>query len=204
MPELPRSTAGSITMLLQQVRSGERDAVQPLFEHYFSRLTALAHSCLPNRFQRITDGEDLAVEVLTAFFEAAGSGSLPELHSREDLWRVLAKRLRQRAANLIRNQSTQKEGEGRVRGESVFLMTPGETAEGGLQAVSDPRMDALLLELHSELIEQLNDALLREIAGLLLEGHSVDEIAGLLNRSRATIYRKLDLIREAWLSSRNA
>lgn len=200
MPQPPASNAGSITLLLQQIRCGERDAIQPLFDHYFSRLTALAGTCLPNRFRRVTDGEDLAVEVLASFFDAAGSGSLPELHSREDIWRVLAKRLRQRAANEVRNQSTQKEGAGKVRGESVFLMTPGETGTGGLEACTDPRVD-VLQQLHNELLEQLDDAVLKEIATLLLEGHSIEEIATLLNRSRATVYRKLDLIREAWVSS---
>lgn len=197
------STAGSITVLLQKIRSGEQDAIQPLFDYYFSRLATLAGTCLPNRFRRVTDGEDLAVEVLASFFQAAGSGGLPELRSREDIWRLLAKRLRQRAANEVRNQSTQKEGDGRVRGESVFLAAPGESGTGGLEACSDPRMDRLLQELHSELLERLDDALLKEIATLLLEGHSIDEIAVMLHRSRATIYRKLDLIREAWLSSRS-
>lgn len=60
-------------------------------------------------------------------------------------------------------------------------------------------MDAVLQELHEHLLERLDDPLLQNIAELLLQGHSVDDIAATLNRSRATIYRKLELIREAWL-----
>ncbi|MFM8474249.1 MAG: ECF-type sigma factor, partial [Planctomycetaceae bacterium] len=71
--------AGSVTILLQRIRRGQQDAVQPLFELYFKRLAALGKTLLPERFQRVTDGEDLALEVLTAFFAAAGNGTLPEL-----------------------------------------------------------------------------------------------------------------------------
>jgi DNA-directed RNA polymerase specialized sigma24 family protein len=197
------SISGSVTILLQQIRRGDQDAIQPLFEVYFTRLAALGKSLLPDRFRRITDGEDLALEVLTTFFEAVGEGALPELQSREDIWRMLARRIQQRAANEIRNQSTQKAGEAKVRGESVFLISPESAGEHGLQNLADRRMDDVLHELHRELTEQLDDPLLQQIASLLLAGHSVDEIAQQLGRSRATIYRKLDIIREAWLVIRS-
>lgn len=196
---LPEAIAGSVTILLQQIRRGEQDAVQPLFELYFGRLAALGRALLPERFQRMADGEDLALEVLTAFFAAAGSGLLPELKTRSDIWRMLARRLQQRAANEIRRQTSQKAGEGRVRGESVFIPAGGTAESGGLDEAADHRMDALLQELHRDLVERLEDPLLQNIAILLLEGHSVDEIAATLNRSRATVYRKLDLIRAEWL-----
>jgi DNA-directed RNA polymerase specialized sigma24 family protein len=192
--------AGSVTILLQQIRRGQQDAVQPLFELYFRRLAALGKTLLPDRFRRVTDGEDLALEVLAAFFAAAGSGTLPELQTRSDIWRVLARRLQQRAASEIRRQTTQKAGDGRVRGESVFLSSSGLDPAAGLDQTEDHRLDAALEELHHDLIERLEDTLLQNIASLLLEGHSVDEIAARLERSRATIYRKLELIREAWLN----
>lgn len=88
--------AGSVTILLQRIRRGQQDSVQPLFELYFKRLAALGKVLLPERFQRVTDGEDLALEVLTAFFAAASNGTLPELQTRSDIWRVLARRLQQR------------------------------------------------------------------------------------------------------------
>lgn len=198
-PETPAAIAGSVTILLQQIRCGEQDAIQPLFELYFGRLAALGRSLLPERFQRVADGEDLALEVLTAFFAAAGSGTLPELQTRGDVWRMLARRLQQRAANEIRRHSTQKAGDGLVRGESVFIAAPGNNQLGGLDQARDHRMDALLHELNRDLVERLDDALLQDIARLLLEGHSVDDIAAKLDRSRATVYRKLDLIRAAWL-----
>jgi DNA-directed RNA polymerase specialized sigma24 family protein len=195
----PEAIAGSVTILLQQIRRGEQDAIQPLFELYFGRLAALGRALLPERFQRVADGEDLALEVLTAFFEAAGSGTLPELQTRGDVWRMLARRLQQRAANEIRRHSTQKAGDGRVRGESVFIASSENAQSGGLDQARDHRMDALLHELHCDLVERLDNALLQDVARLLLEGHSVDDIAAMLDRSRATIYRKLELIRAAWL-----
>ncbi|MFM8475038.1 MAG: ECF-type sigma factor, partial [Planctomycetaceae bacterium] len=122
-----------------------------------------------------------------------------ELQTRSDIWRVLSRRLQQRAASEVRRQKTQKAGDGQVRGESVFIPSSGIEQSGGLDQQADPRMDAALQELHDHLFERLDDPLLQNIAELLLEGHSVDEIAARLNRSRATIYRKLELIREAWL-----
>ncbi|MFM7057825.1 MAG: ECF-type sigma factor [Planctomycetota bacterium] len=198
-PDSSTAIAGSVTILLQQIRRGQQDAVQPLFDLYFGRLAALGKTLLPERFRRVSDGEDLALEVLAAFFAAADSGSLPELKTRSDLWRVLARRLQQRAASEIRRQTTQKAGDGRVRGESVFIASSELDPGSGLDQTADYRLDDALRELHQELIERLDDPLLRNIATLLLEGHTVDDIAARLDRSRATIYRKLELIREAWL-----
>ncbi len=191
------SVAGSVTMLLKQLSQGSPDVLQDIFKIYFLRLAALGRRLLPNKFQRASDGEDLAAEVLAAFFDSAITGRLPELKSRHDVWRMLARRLQQRAGNELRRQTAQKENSGNVRGESVFHEQFGDPHAAGLSQISDHRLQALT-EMHAELLERLKDPLLQQIARMLLEGYTIDDIAAQSGRSRATVYRKLDLIREYW------
>lgn len=191
------SDAGSVTMLLKQLPHGSPDVLQDLFKIYFVRLSALGRKLLPEKFQRVRDGEDLAAEVLAAFFDSATMGRLPEFKSRHDVWRMLARRLQQRAGNELRRQTTQKENSGTVRGESVFREQFGDLHAAGFNQISDHRLQALN-DMHGELLERLTDPLLHQIARMLLEGHTIDEIAAQSGRSRATVYRKLDLIREHW------
>lgn len=191
------SDAGSVTMLLKQLHQGNPDVLQDIFKIYFVRLSALGRRLLPDKFQRVSDGEDLAAEVLAAFFESAATGRLPELKSRHDVWRMLARRLQQRAGNELRRRTTQQENSGNVRGESVFHEQFGNPNAAGFSQISDHRIQALH-EMHEELLERLKDPLLQQVARWLLEGYTIDEIAAQSERSRATVYRKLDLIREYW------
>jgi DNA-directed RNA polymerase specialized sigma24 family protein len=48
------------------------------------------------------------------------------------------------------------------------------------------------------LLEKLNDASLRRVATLKVDGYKNEEIAELMNCSRATVCRRLSTIRELW------
>lgn len=196
-PNDQSSVHGSVTLLVKQLRHGHPDVMHDLFEVYFSRLVALAGTLLPNHQRRVADEEDLAMQVLASFLMDASAGRMPDLRSRQDVWRLLAKRITQRAAGHHRDQTRQKRGGGHVAGESAFRLPDGGWDPAGIAQVAEKNVDELG-RIHSELLECLPSEELREIASLVLQGHSVRQISSRIKRSQATVYRKLTLIKDAW------
>lgn len=196
-----RLESGQITQWIARLQSGDDAVVADIFRVYFQRLSRLGARYLPDRFQRVMDGEDLAAEVLQQFLQRASEGGLPPLQSRHDVWRLLCVRLKQRASNEIRRRTTLRENQGRVRGESLFDLGNGEVSDG-LAGTPDDDDTALLAELHGGLMETLKqEPILQQTAELLLQGEPPDEAAVTMNCSRATVYRRLRRIRDLWAAS---
>jgi DNA-directed RNA polymerase specialized sigma24 family protein len=191
--------AGSVTILIQEMWAGDRDVSQEIFDLFFQRLAMLGDRILDARERRTVDGEDLASTVLCALFDDVRKGKVPEIKTRNDLWRMLKKRIEQRAKNVYRDQTRQKRGGGRVRGESVFFTTDGDWDVNGIGNVEDKSVEVgnILLQ---EVLEELGDAKLQSIAKLLLEGYSVSEIADnkLVDgvNSRRSVSCKVRIIRD--------
>jgi DNA-directed RNA polymerase specialized sigma24 family protein len=186
---------GSITALLKKLPTGNPDVVHEVFHVYFNRLAGLARRLIQERGgARLADEEDLASIVLTAFLRDATAGDLGELRSRHDVWRMLAKRLRLRASNLVRDDYRKKRAE---VGESVFRKIDGGWDPNGIAEHAGRNLDDLR-HFYDEILAELDCETQREIAKLLLEGLSVDEISVQLKKSPATIYRKIELIKKAW------
>lgn len=203
------SISGSVTLLLKQLKSGDASATNELFQVYFSRLAGLARTFLPPHRRRTADEEDLAIQVMASFFEDATGAQMPELRSRHDVWRMLARRLQQRASNQRRDDARQKRGGGMVGGESVFMQKDGAWDPNGIHQVAkkeDCATEEQLVELerlNSQLIDNLDDPVLKDIAVRILQGETPEQIAISIGRSRATIYRKMERIREAWVKAQD-
>jgi DNA-binding CsgD family transcriptional regulator len=189
------SHSGSITKLLRQLPSKDEQVVQDVFNFYFSGLVRRAKSLLTSMGGvKTADEEDLAILVITAFLSDATEGELGDLRSRHDVWRMLSKRIRLRAINMVRDERRSKKNE---VGESVFIAPNGALAQDGIAQHPGRNIEDLRL-FHSELVDMLSDPVEREIAALLLEGKEVIEIVEQLGKSPATVYRKLRGIRESW------
>lgn len=197
---LDSSEHGTITQFLRQLSSGNELVVQQVFDFYFRRLAVKAREHLKKLGgTKLADEEDLASLVMSAFLRDVTAGELGELRSRHDVWRMLSKRLRQRAINLVRDDKRLRKQE---VGESVFRDSTGAPEPNGLQ--NQPGRDINGIEmLHSELLSQLTDSIEVQIASLLFEGYSVMEISERTNKSPATIYRKINRIKEIWHGSDN-
>jgi DNA-directed RNA polymerase specialized sigma24 family protein len=202
--------AGAITLELRRVRSGDHPITRKLFELWFDRLSRLGRRLLTPCELRVIDGEDLALEVLSAFFFSLEEGFVDQhgnpipIHSRLDVWKMLASRLRQRASNVRRDQRTVSRGAGNVRGESAFHSKDDLNRGRGIENVPDHRLDDFEQEIrlmHEELTCAFQPGELRDIAELTLEGNSPAEIAQQLGISPSKVYRKLSLIHSHWASS---
>ncbi|MBI1915085.1 MAG: hypothetical protein HYS12_10160 [Planctomycetes bacterium] len=79
------SSAGDVTRWLQQLKAGDHDAVQPLWERYFRRLVGLARDRLRKLPRRTADEEDVALSAFDSFCRRAEEGRFPRLDDRDGL-----------------------------------------------------------------------------------------------------------------------
>lgn len=192
---------GSITRWIQDLHAGdEQDAQQQLFQRYFQRLVALARVRLKHAPRRMEDEEDVAVNALNSYFAGVRKDRFPLVSDRTSLWPLLAKITACKAINQRNRQLTQKRGGGKVRGESVFS-SPDESEGRALDFADHDPTPALSVEMSEQckqLMDALEDDLLKDIASQKLEGYTNTEIADKLGVVERTVERKLKRIRSIW------
>ena len=196
-------TSRSVSLWIDQLKAGDREATEKLWGRYFQRLMGLARKRLENRPRLGADAEDVALSAFDSFFRGAEEGRFPQLNDRDELWHLLVTITARKAQRLIRDQSRQKRGGGALLGESAIFL-PDETGreQGGFDqafsAAPSPEFVAQLTEEYLWLFDHLHDSDLRTIATLKMEGHTIDEMSVKLGSAPATIERKLKVIRAVW------
>ncbi|XZE55096.1 sigma-70 family RNA polymerase sigma factor [Planctomycetaceae bacterium SH139] len=192
------NTEGSVTYYMNQLREGNRDATEELWQRFYSRLVRLAHNRMKAKFRRVTSEEDVATIAIAECFKSLEEGRFPDLEGRGDLWALLALITERRALNEIRRQTSQKAGGGKVHGESIFLKAD-ETHPQGINGIPGKEPTPEYVDQFgitvSELLAGLNDQL-RQIAVLKMQGYTNKEISKQVKVSIATVERKLAILRE--------
>jgi DNA-directed RNA polymerase specialized sigma24 family protein len=198
--------AGSVTRWIGDLKAGEAEAAQPLWERYFARLVRLARGKLQGDRGRAgaADEEDVALSAFHSVCLGAAQGRFPRLTDRDDLWKLLVVITSRKAADQVQHERRLKRGGGRVVGEAgLAARAPDDEDEGGLaQAIGrepTPEFAAQVAEECRRLLDRLGDDTLRQVALRRMEGYTDEEIAGHLGCTRRTIVRKLDRIRRIWL-----
>lgn len=190
-----------ITQWIAQAKKTDEDAAAAIWDAYFEKLVAYARRKLSSMPRRAADEEDVVLSAMNSFFRGARNGQLNP-KDRNELWKLLATITVRKATAQLRKHHAQKRGGGEVRGESVFIKAGDQSGNPGINDVFDekqiPQMSSELIGTCDEMLEQLGDDTLRQIALLRLEGHGNNEIAESLSVSLATVKRKLKLIREMW------
>jgi DNA-directed RNA polymerase specialized sigma24 family protein len=183
----------SVTGWIEQLRAGDRGAVAPVWERYFGRLVNLARQRLRGGPCLGADEEDVALSALDSVCRGLEQGRFAQLLDRDGLWRLLVVLTERKAVDRLRAQRRRKRGGGNVIGE-------GQGA--GIGQVRDPAPDPALAALMAEecdrLLRRLDDAGLRRLALLKMEGHSNEEIAATMGCALRTVERKLGVIRDLW------
>jgi DNA-directed RNA polymerase specialized sigma24 family protein len=193
---------GSVTNWVRLLKEGDAAAAQPLWERYCEQLTSLALArlkLLGNR-RRAEDEEDAALSAFDSLCRGAARGRFPQLTDRNDLWRLLVVITARKAADAAERERRAKRGDGRVRGDSAV---GGPAGDGWEQVAGRDPTPAFAAEAADEcrrLLDRLKEDRLRSIARWKMEGHTNDEIAGLLGCATATVERCLRLIRKLWES----
>ena len=193
----------SVSLWIDQLKAGDREATEKLWGRYFKRLMGLARKRLENKPRLGADAEDVALSAFDSFFRGAEEGRFPLLTDRDALWHLLVTITARKAQRLVRDQSRLKRGGGKVLGESaVFLPDANGNGRIGFDQIfsesPSPDFVAQLTEEYQRLFEHLHDADQRTIATLKMEGYTIDEISTRIGRAPATVERKLKVIRAVW------
>src|SRR5262245_65329915 len=105
------STCRSVTYWLDRLqKTGDPTAAQKLWESYFQRLVALARAKLRGVPRRAADEEDVALSAFESFCRGAQHGRFPQLHDRNNLWRLLVVITSRKALNLAQHEGRKKRG----------------------------------------------------------------------------------------------
>jgi len=194
----------SVTTWLGLLRDGDHQAAQPLWERYFASLVEIARGRLNGTSRAVADEEDVAISAFQSFCHAAADGRFPRLTDRSDLWQILVMLTARKAHQERRKQWTAKRG-GHDTPDGRRTAPPEPLNEIVLDDIvgnePDPAFASQIAENFDRLIARLPDDLLRRLARLRLEGHTVPEIAQRENVSVRTIERKIALIRGFWEES---
>jgi RNA polymerase sigma factor (sigma-70 family) len=194
------SSTGSVTAWIDQLRSGDRAAAQPLWQGYFQRLVGLARRKLRRAPRGMADEEDVALSAFDSFCRGAEQGRFPQLADRDDLWRLLFVITERKAIDLVHHERREKRGGGKVRHEGSLAGESSVTPV--LVQVADPEptpeLAAQLADECRRLLDALGNETLRAVALAKMEGYTNKEIAERLGCSVQTIERKLQRIRRTW------
>jgi RNA polymerase sigma factor (sigma-70 family) len=192
------SESGSVSEWIVDLRAGDGDAATHLWNRFHANLLRIARRRLKGESRRVTDEEDLVATAFESFFQRMQDGQFPALRGRAELWSLLVTITDRKAINCIRRHMSVKRGGGKVVGESTL----GTRSRQGQEAVL-ARLDGGVptpdrFASVSELVERLDDDL-RRIVFLKRDGLTNEEIAERINRSLATIERRLRLLRDEWI-----
>jgi DNA-directed RNA polymerase specialized sigma24 family protein len=149
----------------------------------------------------VADEEDVVLSAFASFCRNATDGQFPQLADRDDLWRLLVTITARKAFHMRRDEGRQKRGGGAVLSLAQLFGQSSGTQSGVVELVDrepTPAFAALVAEESRRLLERLGNDQLRTIALCKLEGYTNDEIASKLGCVRATVQRKLCLIRDNW------
>jgi DNA-directed RNA polymerase specialized sigma24 family protein len=200
--EMTMSGAGSVTNWITELKAGNPDAAQKLWERYYQRLIGLARKQLQGARLRGADESDVVLSAFDSFFRSAGQGRFSKLTDRHDLWSLLVVITVRKAIDLVKREQQLKNGGGALCGESALLLGLEEGVEKGMEQVVSkeptPEFATQVAEECQRLLDKLSDEQLRSIAVWKMEGYTNDEIGKKLDLALATVERRLHLIRSLW------
>ena len=200
-------SVGSVTEWLVDLKAGDREAAEKLWQRYFSRLVRLARNRLGAAPRGMADEEDVALSALKSFYAGAARNRFPQLEDRDNLWQILVTLTVRKAADLATHEHRAKRGGAMVRVQSLRRQSGNSSAvTSGLDQIvghdPSPEFAAILSEECRRLFDQLGDESLRQLARWKMEGYTNAEIASKLGTVTRTIERKLRLIRTIWAKER--
>jgi DNA-directed RNA polymerase specialized sigma24 family protein len=195
------ATGGSVTNWLAQIKLGDQEAAQKLWERYFQQLVRLARDRLGRMPRAGFDEEDVAAIAFASFCSGAEEGRFPSLSDRQDLWQLLIAITGHKAIDAIRTETRKKRGGGKVQNQGWRGGDDDEGPASLLEVIGSepsPEFAAILAEDFRNRLAQLDDGILRRVAVKKMEGYANTEIAVQLDCAPRTIERKLQLIRRLW------
>ncbi len=173
--------------LLRLYQDGQSDAATAIFDRYLARLLALARSRIGPKLKRRVDAEDVVQSAYRSFFVHAKNAEF-ELSKSGDLWRLLARITLNKLFGQIEKQTAAK--------RSIDQEASADPSLASLVAPEpSPAEVVAIAEILQLVVSDLapNEQL---ILTSRLQGRSVEEISGSINKSGRTVRRQLAEIRQ--------
>ena len=194
------SSNASVSLWIAQLKAGNHDAAQQLWNRYYPELVRLALARLRGFPRRALDEQDVAQSAFKSFFQGVANGRFPLLSDRNNLWSLLVVITARKAIDARAHQNCKKRGGGNVRGESVWRGAPGQADQDvGIEQVigqePTPEFAALVAEETRRLLEALETDEVRAVALYKMEGFTNLQIAAELGCTERTVERRLSIIR---------
>jgi hypothetical protein len=173
----PMTSTHSVTRWLEQLKQGDRQAVGPLWERYFTRLVQLARTWFPHTpTTAAASGEDAALDAFASFCLRAEQDGFSHLFDRDDLWQILVVLAFRKRCNQIQHEQRQRRRptRGRVIVASTLEQDGGEAGALFANMLSrdpEPSLAVQAAEECRRLLAQLEDEQLRQIAQWLTASH---------------------------------
>lgn len=176
------TTEPSDRSLIAKIREGDGIAAEGLYRKYSDRIMGLVQSQMGELLRSVTEPEDIVQSVFKSVFRGVLSGAY-EAPEGQTIWQLLAVI----SVNKVRRKARSQLAERRdIRRTSAL---DGES-EAGLA------LDNQEIELSVKEALQKLEPLDQVVVQYRLEGHTVEEIAAQTERSRRTIERSLQRIRD--------
>ena len=194
----------SITQWIEQLKEGDADAAEKLWQRYFEQIVRLARQRLAGANRAAADEEDVALSAFKSFCLGAREGKFPKLNDRNNLWSLLVAITANKSTDLIRHENRKKRG-----GVGVTVTETNRTGQninavqlsGIIEQQPTPEFAAQIgeqLRLLLTKLERAEDPDLSKIALAKMLGESTTEVARQLGCVRRTVERKILLIRRIW------
>jgi hypothetical protein len=106
---------GTVTIRIAQLKAGDADAAQHLWNRYFRPLVGLARQRLHGQPRAIADEEDIALSAFDSFCRGVNQERFRQLADHDDLWQLLVMLTARKACRLLRHERWLKRGGGAVR-----------------------------------------------------------------------------------------
>ncbi len=191
---------GSVTKLIGRAQHGDDDAFGELFRRYFPRLVGLARKRLAGIPDPEADEEDAALAAMASFCRRAPAGQFGQLTDRNSLWSLLATITARKVSQQIKRRTRPKRDPRHgVRSlQEANNSNEHPLADEFFSREPTPEDAAMFVEDFNRLLGLLCDPTLQQVALQTLEGYSTTEIAETLGRTKRTVERKLESIRQIW------
>lgn len=200
------SLAQTITVWIDQLRSGDAKAAQRLWEAYFQRMVDLARRKLEGASKAVADEEDVALSAFKSFCIGAREGRFTQLLDRNNLWPLLMVITANKSVDFLRGENRQKRGgSGHAADQdpSAFPARSASPVALGEILSREPTPD-FAVEMSDQLerllsrLDSTGDLDLRQIALLKMQGYKTPEIAEQIGCVSRTIERKIQVIARLW------
>lgn len=185
---------GTVTLLLEQFRAGDRAAFDDLVPLVYEELRALAH--LQRRHWQGDHTLDTTALAHEAYIKLAAQAE-PEWQSHAHFQAVAARAMRQILIDYAKSKRRLKRGGGQVRVSFDELKMPGSSGPAG-DPWSDDAETLSALNASLQRLEELDERQSRVVECRFFGGMTIPDTATALGISPATVKRDWSMAR-AWL-----